>query len=140
MFPLLLAAAAFAAEPSAIEVVSTTRNSNGHVLCSLFSGADGFPGDPDKALKKARAKVSEGRATCRFEGVVPGTYAVATMHDEDDDLKMNTNLVGIPKEGFGASKDAPPGLMGPPSYEDAAFTYEGGTLKLAVNTRYYGGS
>jgi len=36
-------------------------------------------------------------------GIPPGTYAIACYHDENDNGKLDTNFLGIPKEGTGAS-------------------------------------
>jgi uncharacterized protein (DUF2141 family) len=45
------------------------------------------------------------------------------VHDENDNKKMDTNFIGIPKEDFGCSNNAT-GFMGPPKYEDAKFMLE----------------
>jgi uncharacterized protein (DUF2141 family) len=45
---------------------------------------------------------------------------------------MDTNLLGIPKEGVGASNDAR-GHFGPPKYEDAKFKLAGNlTIKIIM--------
>ena len=49
-----------------------------------------------------------------------GSYAISTYHDENDNDKLDKNIVGIPKEAYGFSNDAT-GFMGPPKWEDAKF-------------------
>jgi uncharacterized protein (DUF2141 family) len=49
-----------------------------------------------------------------------GTYAIACYHDENNNGKLDTKFMGIPKEGTGASNDAR-GTMGPPKFKDAKF-------------------
>ncbi|MEQ8471883.1 MAG: DUF2141 domain-containing protein [Marinoscillum sp.] len=47
-----------------------------------------------------------------------GTYSIAIYHDLNNDKKLNTNLVGIPKEPYGFSNNVM-GTFGPPSFEAA---------------------
>jgi len=56
-------------------------------------------------------------------------------HDENSNGKLDTNFIGMPKEGVRASNDAK-GHMGPPKFEAAAFKYSGGELVLKVTIHY----
>jgi len=47
-------------------------------------------------------------------------YAVSVFHDENYNGKLDTNLLGIPREGVGASNDAR-GNFRPPKFGAAAF-------------------
>ena len=98
------------------------RNDKGQVLCALFSSAADFPKNGDKAIEHAKSGISHGQAVCEFPGVAPGRYAVSVFHDENSNGKMDTNLVGIPREGVGASNNAR-GHFGPPKFEAAAFHF-----------------
>ena len=80
-------------------------------------------------------KVPNTEARCDFEGIPPGTYALVVLHDENMNGKIDTNPLGIPKEGYGFSKDAK-GWFGAPSYRAASFEYDGETLDLTVTLRY----
>lgn len=111
------------------------RNGHGVVDCYLFASADGFPGDLAKAQKRAIAQIAERQATCRFDAVAPGAYAIAVVHDEHATGKLERNFLGIPTEGVGASNDAA-GHFGPPSFADARFDYAGGARNLLVHVRY----
>jgi uncharacterized protein (DUF2141 family) len=78
------------------------RNDKGQVLCALFSSAADFPKNGDTAIEHAKSGISHGQAVCEFPGVAPGRYAVSVFHDENSNGKMDTNLVGIPREVVGA--------------------------------------
>jgi uncharacterized protein (DUF2141 family) len=52
---------------------------------------------------------------------------LAAFHDENDNGKLDTNWIGIPKEGLASSNNAK-GRMGPPKWRDASFEYPGGAL------------
>ena len=111
------------------------RNDKGQVLCALFSSAEGFPKSGTKAAAHATSQISHGQAVCEFPGVAPGTYAVSVFHDENSNGKMDTNFMGIPREGVGASNNAK-GHFGPPKFDAAAFQFSGGRLDLKITINY----
>jgi uncharacterized protein (DUF2141 family) len=40
-------------------------------------------------------------ASFEFSDIKPGKYAIAVIHDENCNGKLDTNMFGIPKEGYG---------------------------------------
>ena len=74
-------------------------------------------------------------ARVTFEGVPFGTYALKVFHDENDNGKLDTNFVGMPKEAFGFSNDAM-GRFGPPDFDAASF--ELGQPELLLEIRAQG--
>ena len=117
-----------------VEVVGM-RNDKGQISCSLYSSADGFPKKGEKAVAHIVAPISEREAVCEFPGIAPGTYAVSVFHDENSNGKLDTNFLGIPREGVGASNDAK-GHMGPPKFDAAAFQFAGGRVSLKITIHY----
>jgi uncharacterized protein (DUF2141 family) len=121
---------------NAVTVVAKgLRNDKGQIVCALFDSAKHFP-DGEHALQGHVVKVANRRGECKFSGLSPGTYAVALFHDENSDKVLNTFL-GIPREGFGFSRDAPPSTFGPPKFSAAAFRVVKGDYSLNVNLRYF---
>ena len=80
-------------------------------------------------------KVRDKQARCDFEDIPPGTYALAIVHDENMNGKLDTNLLGIPKEGYGFSNDAK-ALLGAPSFSAASFPFDGQNLELTISLNY----
>ena len=117
-----------------VEVVGL-HNDKGHVFCALYSSADGFPKDSQKAAQRGTSSISDSKALCEFSGIEPGRYAVSVFHDENSNGKLDTNFLGIPREGVGASNDAR-GHLGPPKFDAAAFQFEGGRLNLKITIHY----
>ena len=111
------------------------RNSNGQVICALYSSSDGFPKKSEKALARVNSAISDKQAACEFSGIAPGTYAVSVFHDENSNGKLDTNFMGIPREGVGASNDAK-GHLGPPKFDAAAFRFSGGRIELKIKINY----
>ena len=116
--------------------VNNLRNNKGHVLISLFKECEGYPDKPEKAFRKIRIEVNDKSASFNFSLLPAGKYSIAILHDENDDLKMNTNFFGIPKEGYGFSNNVM-GTFGPPSCKKAIFNHNSGSVtKLIIQTRY----
>src|SRR5215471_15529520 len=111
------------------------RNNNGQIFCALYASAEGFPKDSQKALRRDSSSISEKKASCEFSATQPGTYAVSVFHDENSNGKLDTNFLGIPREGVGASNDAR-GHMGPPKFDAAHFQFSGGRLNLKITINY----
>ena len=59
-------------------------------------------------------------AEISFDSIFPGKYAIQFFHDENENQKMDFNLIGIPKEKFGSSNDVKP-VLGPPKFEKMLF-------------------
>ena len=117
-----------------VEIVGL-HNDKGQVICALFSSAADFPKKMEKAVARTTSVISKRHAVCDFPGVAPGTYAVAVIHDENSNGKMDTNFMSIPSEGVGASNDAK-GRFGPPKFDAASFRFSGGHLALKITTSY----
>jgi uncharacterized protein (DUF2141 family) len=101
----------------------------------LFNSPHGFPKDPGAAVQRLWCPIAGAEASYSFDPVPAGTYAVACFHDENKNGKLDTGLLGIPKEGTVASNQAK-GFMGPPSFEAAKFRAASGALELRLTMEY----
>jgi len=111
-------------------------NAKGQLLVALFRDARGFPDRGVQAWGKRVAKPHKGDVRVVFDGVPPGPYAVSVHHDEDADFKMDFNLLGMPTEGYGFSRDAH-APFGPPSFEASRELLKPGTWqRLFIHLRY----
>ena len=80
----------------------------------------------DKSITGAKSSITNNQCVVTFENIPSGIYAVSIFHDENDNGKMDTNFMGIPKEDYGCSNDAS-GFMGPPKWSDAKFELKDNT-------------
>lgn len=80
-------------------------------------------------------KIKDTQGRCDFLDIEPGKYALAVIHDENMNGKMDTNWVGVPEEGYGFSAGADVS-MSAPSFEDASFSYDGNDLDLTISLNY----
>lgn len=128
-----------AAEPpralaSVEATISSVRSGKGNVLVCMTANPKAYP-DCGKDPKSRKLSLpARATMTAKFEDVAPGTYAIALIHDENGNNKMDL-AVFIPKEGFGMSRNPKIG-MGPPSFKSAAFAVGGGDVKLPITMKY----
>ena len=109
------------------------RNDKGSALARLYSSEDGYPKDGAKAFRSGEARIQKGKAVIEWTAIPYGTYAVGMIHDENGNHKLDTNFIGKPTEGTGASNNAR-GTLGPPKWKDARFVFQadGQTLHITV--------
>jgi uncharacterized protein (DUF2141 family) len=116
--------------------VTDIRNSKGVVRACMTTDSKKFPrcqGNPDAH----RATVdAAGTVTFSFKGVKPGNYAIALLHDENNNGKADRALGMMPKEGYGFSRDAPV-KMAPPKFAQAAFDVGSQPQTLTIKMRYW---
>lgn len=106
----------------------------GNVLVCVTANPKFFP-DCSKDPKSYRAKVAaRDSAKVSFNGMSQGTYAVALLHDENGNSKMDM-AVFLPREGFGFSRN-PAVVTGPPKFKSAAFLIEGDEVSQRVKMKY----
>lgn len=115
--------------------VSGIRNDDGMIKLTLYNNEEGFPTKPEKAIQTVSEKIRNGKVTLIIEGLKPGTYAFALLHDENNNKKSDSNWFGLPTEGVAASNNAE-GSFGPPKFRDASFQVEGNTVVQNIKMVY----
>jgi len=100
--------------------VDGLRNSSGKIGTVVFKTADGWPENTSKALRVGPSEIVPGerQGTAVWNGLPSGDYAVAAIHDENSNARLDRNLIGIPKEGFGFANNPHVG-WGPPPFQAA---------------------
>jgi uncharacterized protein (DUF2141 family) len=109
------------------------RSPKGLLRVCLTADPDNFPTCVDDTNATTRT-IPAGTARLRFDGLPHGKYAVAVIHDENGNAKLDT-FAGIPREGFGFSRN-PPIRFGPPSFEAARFSIDDDAQRQQVKLRY----
>ncbi len=110
--------------------VENVKNAEGKIMIALYNSEETYM----KSLFKGdEPKAEVGTVVGEFKDVPYGTYAVAVFQDENENKKLDTNFMGIPKEAYGFSNNAT-GFMGPPSFKDAAFKVNSSAEKV-INIR-----
>lgn len=132
---LLLAVPLIGATPlAALDVaVENMRSARGLIRVCLTADPDNFPNciDDRDAVKRT---IPAGQHALHFGALPRGDYAVAVIHDENGNAKLDT-FMGIPKEGFGFSRN-PPIRFGPPRFTAARFRIDSDAEAQQIQMRY----
>lgn len=116
--------------------VTDVRSTKGVVRACLTADAKTFPKCNNDPNAKRVVVPAASTVTIRFRGVAPGNYAVALLHDENNNGKADRTLGMIPKEGYGFSRDAKV-AMGPPKFKDAVFALGNSAQRMTIKMRYW---
>lgn len=110
------------------------RNQKGAAGLSIFNSADGWPESNDKAFQHDGHPFTGTAATITLQ-IPPGRYALVALHDENSNHKLDRNLFGIPKEGFGFSNN-PKVVLSAPSFDTAAIPVACPTTETTIHLIY----
>jgi len=127
-------AAAPPPDPAALEVsITGIKSAKGVIRLALCPPQAGFPDCQDRAVRTASLPIENGKAQVVLTGLSAGTYAIAVFHDANANSKLDT-FVGIPKEGYGFSRN-PPFRPRAPRWEEAVITVAG-EARAEIKLRY----
>lgn len=113
--------------------VQNLRSAKGVLQICLTPRAESFP-DCKNDSRAITRSVPASQTRIQFDGLPPGNYAAAIIHDENGNKKLDT-VMGIPREGFGFSRN-PPIRFGPPKFDAARFTVSGASEPQRIKMRY----
>lgn len=117
-----------------LEIVAL-RNQAGLINVAVFNSPDGFPGNPDKAVRSGSFAITALPLRIQFTKLPIGSYAVSLHHDENMDAKLNCNALGIPKEGIGFSGN-PKIWTGAPSFQRSVFEFGPANTLVSITMKY----
>jgi uncharacterized protein (DUF2141 family) len=89
------------------------RNSNGQILVELCN-------EKEIKIKGISQVIIGNKCIITIENLKPGKYASKYFHDQNKNLTLDSNWIGIPTEGYGFSNNAA-GTFGPPPFEKTIF-------------------
>jgi uncharacterized protein (DUF2141 family) len=117
--------------------VNGLRNSKGVVGSVIFKSPDGWPEDIRKAFRTGPTPIAprQRQATVVWHDLPPGVYGVAAIHDENSNAKLDRNLFGVPKEGFGFANNPHVGLSAP-SFRQALVHVRCPTTDTTIHLQY----
>ena len=113
--------------------IARLRSARGMVRICLTADPKNFPACVDDARATTRS-VPAAETAITFGALPQGDYAMAVIHDENSNNKLDT-IAGIPREGFGFSRN-PAILFGAPRFAAARFTLTGDAEKQQIRMKY----
>lgn len=121
---MLCGAPTFAQKGTLELKVTGLRNTQGEILVAMFNQAEGFPRDESRFFRADTIRNLNGTvAQTSFKDLAYGEYAITLMHDENVDGVMEFNLIGMPTEGYGFSRNYHPKLRAP-KFKETSFQFK----------------
>ncbi|MBD2567015.1 DUF2141 domain-containing protein [Anabaena lutea] len=103
-------------------IVNGVRHKTGEICFRVYDSEKGFPMSNSSEVQNGCTKINGTSVKKVFSGLKPGTYAVAVVDDQNGDRKLNKDFFGIPKEGFGISKNPTVSVQtGTPKFRNSSF-------------------
>ncbi len=115
---LLGGSSALYAQGSIAVKVMDVKNNDGKIILSLYDQQEGFPSEKEQAFRRIKIDAKKGDMSYTFTNLPYGTYALAVIHDENNDDTVSKNFVGFPKEKIGVSNQT---KFGKPSFDKSKF-------------------
>jgi len=142
--PLLLilvaagpATTAPATQPLATLTITVTdlRNHKGQLIFGVFKTSDGFPTESKKSVdwQVKPADADSVTFTCQLP---PGQYGASVLHDENKNDRMDKNVIGIPKEGYGVTNNPKPRARAA-TFDESLFTLPPEGAKFTISVQYF---
>jgi len=110
---LALTALPGAARAASLQVtVETVRDATGHIRIGVCTRHEFLS---ERCAFHAVVPARPGSVQATITGIPPGTYSVAVYQDRNDSGHLKRNLLGMPEEDLGFSRN-PSLRFGPPSF------------------------
>lgn len=130
-FAALLASSGLYAQSLTVNIERIER-AQGHILVLVADSEAAWDGQAPRVAARKIAVEAAGSLPVTFEELPPGRYAVQVLHDANDNGKLDTNIVGMPTEGYGFSNN--PQVMRKAHFDEAVFEVpaEGTAINIAL--------
>ena len=112
------------------------RNSKGLIAIGINSSPEGWPRKPHMDPNWKKINIVDGVFIATVENLPYGTYAISVLDDENSNLEMEM-FMGIPKEGWGFSKN-PPFKLSAPKFDECSFRLDQPLKQITIDLRYAG--
>jgi len=101
--------------------VENVKVNQGKIMLAIYSEDQTFLSET--TYRSIHHEVNEfGATTVEVTDLPYGMYAISIYHDENNNGKLDTNFMKIPKEPYGFSNNAR-GMFGPPKVKEVQFSF-----------------
>ncbi|MEP0132029.1 MAG: DUF2141 domain-containing protein [Eudoraea sp.] len=105
--------------------IENVLSDEGQILAALHTQDTFMRG---LGIQNFQSKAKTGSISFVFEDVKPGAYAISSLHDANENQRMDFEDSGMPKENYAMSGNEM--NQGPPTFQDVKFEVNGEDLEL----------
>jgi uncharacterized protein (DUF2141 family) len=123
------------AQGEVVARLSNFRNDKGLCHICIYNNPASFKGEAGMPLACQSVVIKDGKAEVVFKNLKEGIYALLSFHDENKNNKMDRNFLGIPKEGYAASRNNLPFAAAPSFAGNQFILKDNSTVQLQMKIR-----
>ena len=130
---ITIATLAFASAANAATLtvnITDVTKAVGKMAVKLVASSDAYDGKAKATAAQMLDVKSIEPISMTFTDLKPGIYSVMVMHDENGNGQLDSNILGIPKEGYGFSNN--PRVMRRPSFDETKFEVKDADLAITI--------
>ena len=98
---------------------------------AFYKKENKFPDEGKFAFAKEFKPTKTGDITLTFTDIPAGEYALAIYQDSNGNKKLDTNMLGYPKEPFGFSQNIKPRFSAP-AYEECKIAFNANNTTFSI--------
>lgn len=112
------------------------ESDDGNVRIHLYNSSKKqfFPNKSHEAFKLLVLPIVNRKVVAVFDSLSYGEYAITAHHDANLNVKMDLNFFGLPKEGWGLSKNVLP-IFSLPDFEECSIMLDKPLGKVNIKIR-----
>lgn len=116
--------------------VTDVRSENGQLILGVFRSDRGFPSSEKDSVNWQIGRAAKD-GTIEFScELPPGRYGASVLHDENENNRMDTNLIGIPNEGYGVTNNPKPRFRAA-TFKESVFTLPAEGAQVTISLQYF---
>src|SRR5688500_7966736 len=115
--------------------IADVRNARGDLRVGVFDRDRGFPRSRDGAILWRSLPAGAELKEIAID-LPPGDYAAVVLHDENSNKKLDTNFLGVPKEGYGVTNN-PKHALRAATFKEARFRLPQEGRRMTVSIQYF---
>ncbi len=116
-------------------IIKNLRSNKGSIIIVVDSNEKTYKtADEKDAFMFTMIKATKSEINLTLHSIPKGKYAITTFHDENSNFELDTNFIGIPKEGLGFSR--PIKLSADIKFSDISVEQKNEKLKVAIKMEY----
>lgn len=100
--------------------ISNIETDKGNMMVAVYDAEEAF--GKKSTYRAISRRAEKGQMSIVLSDVPAGEYAVMVFQDLDENQKLDTNLLGIPKEPWSGSLQGR-SVFGPPGWSDVNFKF-----------------
>ena len=112
-------------------IIDNLSTNDGEIEISVYTPKNKFP-EENGQLKKYRFKPENLKLDVQLKDLPYGELAIALFHDENNNGKIDKNMIGIPTEPYGFSNNYKPTIKAP-NFDNCKFAYNKDTDVIRIS-------